>query len=418
MTGLPDLVLPAPAPVDQTTGVPEPMKPSEALTLKEAFENMVCVDPRCAGLAGYIANVRIFWSRSIPTACAGHGFIFFNPDFYDRLPEETRISVMVHEVWHLILKHLDRGKGCDPYTHNVAADHVINNGMGVDGFTFEGADPHMDPQYLGQSTEQVYAAIYAAKDPDAPPDLEEMAKHVSAEQIEDMIEEIVNAEGKTLDQQKSDAEEDVDKHAAACGNQTGNNGIRLDLTDNIVMIKGATYHEIFEPYLTDPLSGGKRTFMRPNRRQHGMKGKLLLPGRFPKRGHLNRLKHLVYAFDVSGSMMAHVQQCHDSIRTLKDTLNPSKMTVIFFDTKIVHEQTFTDKEQYGNIHVRAGGGTNLSEVYARAAELDPEALVIFTDLCVPIPPKPKWESIWLATSASDNIPANIHGTVYLIPPTN
>jgi len=420
----PSNVSPAPpsgsmgAPVAPTTPEEqEEMRPSEAVKLKQAFEEIIVNDPRCVGLARYIANVRIFWSYSIPTACAGHGFIFFNPKFYDSIPEETRITVCVHEIWHLILKHLDRGKDCDPYIHNKAADHVINNALEDDGFTFEGTDPYKDPQYKHMSTEQVYNDIYE-DEKKKKPDLASMGGHIPAELIEDLVEQIANAEDKTLEDQKSKADKDVDAHNKQAGNATGSQGIKLELTHQRHMIIGATYNEIFKPYLTDPLTGGKRTFMRPNRRQHAMSKKLQLPGRFPKRGHKNRLKHLVYALDVSGSInQKQAQQFHESVRTIKELLNPSKLTVLFFDTKIKLERTFTDKESYGNIQVHAGGGTDLRNVYARTKELEPEALVIFTDLCVGIPPKPDWETIWLIPEAYHSVPSNIYGEVYLIPET-
>ncbi len=91
------------------------------------------------------------------------------------------------------------------------------------------------------------------------------------------------------------------------------------------------------------------------------------------------------------------------------------MTVLFFDTRIKLEKTFTDKENYGDIKVQAGGGTDLRDVYKRTAELNSDALVIFTDLCVKIPPKPDWECIWLVPDSHFSVPSNIYGDVYLIP---
>jgi predicted metal-dependent peptidase len=412
-------VLKAPPPPNKG----EEMSPSESTTLKKAFEEIIVNDPRCVGLARYIANVRIFWSYSIPTACAGHGFIFFNPDFYDSIPEQTRITVCVHEIWHLILKHLERGKTCDPRIHNKAADHVINNALEDDGFTFHGTDPCKDPKYKHKSTEQVYNEIYEAeKKSKKTPTLADLAGHIPAEVIEDLVEQVANAEGKTLEDQKKKADEDVERAGKQAGTQSGSQGIRLDVSNQKIMIKGATYHDIFKDYLTDPLSGGKRTFMRPNRRQHGMKGasaKLQLPGRFPKRGHVNRLTHLTYALDVSGSITAkQATQFHNSVRTIKELLNPKLLTVLFFDTRIKLERTFTDKENYGNIQVSAGGGTDLKDVYKRTADLGSEALVIFTDLCVQIPPKPEWDCIWIVPDEYNSIPSNIYGEVYLIPDTN
>lgn len=392
---------------------------SEAKELKKLVDELVVEDKRLLGLARYMVNVRFFWSGQIETACAGHGFIFFNPMFWDSIPPATRVTVLVHEVWHLILKHLDRSRHCDPYTHNIAADHVINNALEDDGFTFDGTSPYKDAKYKGMSTEQVYNAIYQ-KDPKKrpKPDLNELNKMVSADTIEDMIAEVLKADGagKDLEDQKQEAEKAVDDMTKFPGNITGSQGIQLELSNTKVAIIGATYEEIFADYLIDPLGGGKRSFMRPNRRQSAVGSDMRMAGRMKRRGHTNRLTHLVYALDVSGSISAkQAQQFHDSVRTIKELLNPEKLTVIFFDTRIKLIKTFTDKEKYGKIRVSAGGGTCLKDVYRKTKELKPEALVIFTDLCVTIPPKPDWETIWLIPDKRNNIPPNLYGDVYLIP---
>jgi predicted metal-dependent peptidase len=391
--------------------------PSETTTLKKAFEEITANDPRCKGLARYVASVRIFWSRQIPTACAGHGFIFFNPDFYDKIPEQTRITVMVHEIWHLILKHLERGKNCDPMSHNEAADHVINNGLEEDGFTFEGTTPCKDPQFKGQSTEQVYNTIWVKRQKDGKmPSPEVMENHVPAELIEDLIDAVCQAEGTTLEQQAQANEDALDSAGMSPGSVGGNLGRNITIHSQKV-IATAPYEEIFAPYLTDPLSGGRRTYMRPNRRQHGAKSKLILPGRWKKKGPTNRLTHLGFAMDVSGSVTKKMEtQMNNSLRTIKELLNPALMTVMFFDTRIVFEKTYTDKEAFSSLTVQAGGGTNLMDVYKRTAEFEPEALVIFTDLEVGIPKQPKWDTIWLVPDSTCSVPANLYGELYLIPP--
>jgi len=392
---------------------------SEATELRPLVEEIITEDPRFVGLSRYLGSVYIYWSREIETACAGHGFIFFNPDFWDSIPDETRKTVLAHEVWHLILRHLERGKTCDPVQHNIAADHVINLQLEENGFTFDGTDPYKDPIYKNQSTEQVYNTIYteAKKNPNQMP--KPKNQHVPAEQIEKLIKDALKSTGnnRSLENQKDKAEEDLKNQGNLAGNMAGNIGILLDLSKRKVVVAGATYQEIFKKYLIDPLSGGKRTFMRPNRRQHGKNASALkLPGRFPKRGHLNRLTHLVYALDVSGSITQYqAQQFHDSVRTIKEVLNPEKLTVIFFDTRIVLERTFKDTQPYSKIKVNAGGGTSLTQVFKRTKELKPEALVIFTDLEVSIPPKPLWDCIWLVPGQNIAVPANLYGEVFLIP---
>jgi predicted metal-dependent peptidase len=412
----PSLVLPG---APSTNPVDDKPKTWEAIALKPLVEEIFRKDPRFVGLSRFIINVRIFWSFEIPTACAGHGFIFFNPDWWDHLPEETRKTVLVHEVYHLILKHLQRGEGLDPMIHNEACDHVINLGIEKDGFTFVDWDALKDPVYVGKSAEQIYNIIWEEREKNPP---KPQPNTPSKDQIEQLIkDQLVNdtaagGKTKTLQQQKEEAEQNVDDAQKTVGNTPGQKFIRLDMTKVKVKIQRATYNQIFKKYLTDPLTGGKRTFMRPSRRSHGQPNKLLTPGRFPKRGHKNRLTHLVYALDVSGSItLQQAQQFHDSVRTIKELLNPEKLTVLLFDTRIVFEKTFTDKEKYGNINVYAGGGTDLKDVYKRMRVLGAEAMVCFTDLCVSIPPQPEWESIWIVPNMNCPIPVGLYGDVYLIP---
>ena len=383
----------------------------EATDLRSQVEHMLD-DPRFVGLALYMANVKIFWSREIDTACAGHGFIFFNPDFWDSLPAETRKTVIVHEVWHIILKHLERGKGYEGMTYNIAADHVINIAITKDGFTWDGFTPCNDIKYDGMSAEEVYNKIY---DPSKPPP--QNPNHVPSEKIEDMIEDAMAQNGQAGGVEAAQAASDNDIDTLTAGTLPGNTGILLIRTSIKELIIDAKYEDIFKPYLIDPLSGGRRTYMRPNRRQHGSNAGLMMKGKFPKRGHHNRLTHLVYALDVSGSISSHnAQQFHNSVRTIKELLNPEMLTVIFFDTRIVLEKTFTDQQPYGKIQVKAGGGTDLKDVYKRVAKIEPEALIIFTDMCVTIPKQPTWETIWLVPDKRNRIPADLtYGEVYLIP---
>lgn len=393
----------------------------EAQELRDIVADIIVNDPRFKNHAAFLANVRFFWSLRCKTACAGIGFIFFNPDFYASIPPATRVTVIAHEMWHLILKHLQRHKpDDDPYFKNVAEDHVINLGLEKQGFTFEGTDPCKDPQYQGMSSRQIYNQIWQAR-PEDRPNIDPAAQ-MTPQQIQDLIEDTIRhmpeEEQMTLDEVKEEAEEQVDDTIRnGCGAGTGNAGIDLEMSGMMVPIIGASYKDIFADYMIDPLSGGKRTFSRPNRRQSGNRnnGALILAGRYPRKGKENRLTHLVYALDVSGSITsAQAKQFHNSVATIKRLLNPEKLTVIFFDDGIVLEKSFTDKEPYGNIHVRAGGGTNLVPVYKRVEVLDPEALVIFTDLQVHIPPEPKWHTIWLVPNALF-APADLYGDLYLIP---
>lgn len=418
-------------------------------TLRGYVIEMFQKDGRFVGMGSYVFDIKFYWSSEIDTACAGHGFIFFNPEFWDKLDsEEKRKSIIAHEVWHLILNHLVRGKGYDHETYNIAADHVINLGLQEDGFVmndyemFGGIKLYCAVKYRGWSTERIYADILkkrkdaAAKGKGIPKEAggEGGPSQPTEEQIDDLIQDVIDGEAegeepssKTIEKIKEEnaekAEEAADngkgpqatsgKYGSGIGSGKGGQDRILKATFEIKM-KKAEYEDIFEDYLTEPLSSGKRTYLRPARRQ--MAGGLRLKGRLKKQGIRNRLTHLVYALDVSGSITSkQADQFLSSAASIKKLLNPRLMTVILWDTAIKFEKTFREDEPLDNIRVRGGGGTKLEPVYSRVKALNPEALVVFTDFQVSIPPKPDCEVIWFGTDTGNQIQHVHYGDVYLIP---
>jgi len=89
-----------------------------------------------------LAKCQISINRTVPTAGAGfyqNNFqLVINPDFFNPLPLEQRIGILMHESMHLVLKHLDRKGERDHRLFNVAADVALNQ-MIPDGWLPEGA---------------------------------------------------------------------------------------------------------------------------------------------------------------------------------------------------------------------------------------------------------------------------------------
>lgn len=395
-------------------------------TLRSYVEEMIITDNRFKGMSRYIFDINFYWTTAIATACAGHGFIFFNPTWWDKMVHEERKTVIAHEIWHLISNHLERGRDKDPESYNIAGDYVINltchdegfistlNNQGKPNTNFGGAGMLIDEKFRGKGTDAIYAIVHADRKKN--PNSHGSSGAPSVDQIEELVQQALEGTGKDLQQQAEEHEQDRQK-AVEAGMGAGTNQDILRTEGLRILIQKATYEEIFEEYLTDPLTGGKRTYMRPSRRQ--TKDGLRLKGKYPKRGRKNRLTHLVYALDVSGSITAHQKkQFLASAKTLKEKLNPELMTIILWDDGIRFEKTFREDETLDNIHVMSGGGTDLRPVYKRVQQLMPEALVIFTDLCVSIPPQPEWETIWFVPSMGVGdyyLKAVTYGDIYLIP---
>lgn len=120
-----------------------------------------------------VARLGVVWDDSIPTACTDGKEIRWNPDWFDSLKDEVIVTVLCHEVCHLMLGHLWRNPpGADHQTWNIACDHAVNlmlkefgalrvAGGYADPFPFP--DPQdafcADPRFSGMAEEAIYAQL-------------------------------------------------------------------------------------------------------------------------------------------------------------------------------------------------------------------------------------------------------------------
>ena len=63
-----------------------------------------------------------------PAATDGNR-IYFNPDFLENLSDRETDFVMMHEILHVVLRHVSRTGNRDPLLFNIAADIVVNSNI-------------------------------------------------------------------------------------------------------------------------------------------------------------------------------------------------------------------------------------------------------------------------------------------------
>ena len=98
-------------------------------------------------------------SKKIDTACTDGKDIFFNEVFLKSLNSSEQNALMLHEVLHMALLHVQRRQFRDPKIWNIAADIVVNDLIiGNTPFNLpEGAI--IDNSYRDKSVEFVYEAL-------------------------------------------------------------------------------------------------------------------------------------------------------------------------------------------------------------------------------------------------------------------
>ncbi|RLC96150.1 MAG: hypothetical protein DRI46_14110, partial [Chloroflexi bacterium] len=100
-------------------------------------------------------HLKIKFTLSIATACTDGKCIKINPHFFMGLSEPVRLSLYLHEIYHVALMHSLRLGTRDHNKYNIAGDYVINLILKNNHNPIP-SDWLYDEKYEGMSTDQVY----------------------------------------------------------------------------------------------------------------------------------------------------------------------------------------------------------------------------------------------------------------------
>ncbi len=107
-------------------------QPLDRSKYEETMVNMLS-NPNYVDVSFYsfvIAQMQVSMTKSVPTAGAGFSNgnyqMVINPDFFNPLPIEQRMGILIHETMHVILKHIFRLGERNHKLFNVACDMALN----------------------------------------------------------------------------------------------------------------------------------------------------------------------------------------------------------------------------------------------------------------------------------------------------
>ncbi|MCU0493593.1 MAG: VWA-like domain-containing protein [Chloroflexaceae bacterium] len=127
-------------------------------TARSVSTALMRICQRSPFLATLALHARIEATAELPTAATDGRDVFINPEFYGKLTPAEQEGLLLHEVLHAALLHVDRRGGRDAKLWNVAADIVVNGIVAKEGYQLpEGGlrDQHLE--HL--STEEVYDLV-------------------------------------------------------------------------------------------------------------------------------------------------------------------------------------------------------------------------------------------------------------------
>jgi predicted metal-dependent peptidase len=322
-----------------------------------------------------LCSLKFRWkSEDCKTAQTDGEYLEWNPDWFIGLIPESRVTVLMHELWHVGLLHMVRCGIRDPEVWNYACDIYINNQLIADGYSFKGIENcWKDPKYTGWTEDDIYDDLMS-KNIKPPPggafgsgsggDLKPSASKSS--QV-DVVNNVVRA----MHQQKISG-------GALPGLLPGN--MEEVITQFLKPV--VPWQVLLERFFND-LQDTYYSWARPNRRYPDM----YLPSPMDDTG---KLEHLAYFLDTSGSIkQSDAHRFSSEVAYVKDKYEPQKMTLVQFTTEIVDEMVINDGDRFTDVTIKGRGGTSLIPVREWIIKHKPTAAIIFTDLEVrPMEPLP------------------------------
>ena len=359
-------------------------------------------------LGSLLCDHRFVWDESCPTAWCNGDTIGWNPRFFLWLTPEERVFVLAHELWHTGFDHMGRlGKERCPDRWNKAADYVINNMLEDHGFY---AGPKLrdivqilfDRQFDGMTTEQVYDLL-----PDNPgmpmPLLDPNGSAGNQDPGQPMHGDLRpipegDAPGSQTGLEKVLAKIVKAVQAAHMSKEAGDLPGEIELIVDRFLNPILPWEVLLMRFFTE-LSNDDFSWKRPSRRYDDE----YLPSLMGENG----LEHLIYYLDVSGSVSdADVLRFNSEVKYIHETLQPKRLTLVTFDTKIQDEYEFTDDMPFEKIVVHGRGGTDLDPVRRHIEKHKPTAAVVFSDLYVhPMEQNPGIPMLWVCVG---NKKARVH----------
>jgi len=331
------------------------------------------------------------FTNAIDTAATDGKRIMFNPSFFSSLSKQERIGVLAHEIMHVALMHMIRLGTRDHSVYNQAGDFVINDILRNSGYVLP--EPHLyDAKYHGWSTEEVYDDLIKDQDAQDQPNTLGGDVDFSGDQDEDTQNDIASSVQDTVIKARAQAKMEGGEEA---GKIPGEVDRMIDELINPVL----DWTQLLARFM-DSTAKDDYTWARPNRRY--------MPNHYMPTMYSESIDHITVAVDTSGSVSeAMLAEILTEVKSIYDTYQPDKMTILDCDYKIHNIHEVDDSTEIMKLKFSGNGGTSFIPPLEYCKEHDTNVLLYFTDLYAEtIRPEDgyEFETMWICYSKHDPQP--------------
>lgn len=324
-------------------------------------------------LSSLLANLRMIVDESRKTAATDGVHMWLNPNFVLSLDPAELLFLILHEIMHCALQHMDRRMtaNLDLKIHNMAADYYINLYLVKMGYTMPRSGGLLSYKYAGMSTREIYDELMLdpPEDDDYDQDIVIVGSGDDAENDSGMSADEL-AEQAITNVQKAMMQADL---AGEPGTVPGDVRSMIEKITNPQLPWNAILQNHMAPHAKDDYS-----MSRPNKR--------FLPDFYLPVMKSEALNALFIGRDVSGSMYVKwLEEFMAEMQYIWDTLKPREVRVMDVDTMVQSDKTYALGDEFDPFELTGGGGTEMSPFIDLIRAESPEVAIIFTDgdFCIP-----------------------------------
>ena len=325
--------------------------------------------------------------------------LYLNEEKLNELPEEALNFILLHELFHIILRHR-YPKGMPFYEKiywNIGYDlhanwllmsmsgELMRNGLPIMPI----AETVLTTDDLSEDPSDVIARAFVQQavsqgvlSHDPPQFVEIEWKSYNATVFVDSLFVFDILDASDIGDAPTEAE--IRELLLSCEKSAGKSGLpwRLrDLWDEMIMRRTLPWHLIFKRFLEDQIEGEDFDFCPPDKRL--LYSGSILPSESIEEG--GRLNNALIVLDVSSSvnraeLLAQIQLVASILKELE-----FKGSIISFGSKVYQESALTSKASLKKFidELDVGGGTAWSSVvqYVRQHKRHAKPIIVFTDGC-------------------------------------
>lgn len=351
-----------------------------------------------AFFATLIMSTAIEESESIPTAATDMVKIMYNPVWIDTLQIEQVMTVLGHEVLHIVFKHGLRRHDKNPVLWNIACDFAINlilvdaGFAKIDGMCF-------DEKFRGMSAEEIYEKLKRDGEGKGP-----KRKGQSGDGDQngqggggDPFDGDVLEPGAMGADERAKLEQGIQQKVAQAANMArlaGKLPGSLERLVNEILNPTVPWQDLLRDYMTR-ITHDDESWMRRNRRF----GHVYLPSRWSQ-----GMGKLVIIGDTSGSISAEeLTRVATETSAIAEAVKPEQIIVLWADTETRKVEEFEPGDAIA-MHPLGGGGTDMCVPLADAEQYDPMVVVLVTDGYTPWPKVPPSYPLIVCCTTKADVP--------------